>query len=90
MMNKQAKTTIAFPAPGVLGGFCTSSEKCPTLANTIKHTNIQIPPVIKLFLRPKCSITYNPPNVVPKFTPPRIICVTYVLLIPAPLNTTVP
>lgn len=52
--------------------------------------NIQIPPVMRDLRRPKCSITYRPPKVVPKFTPPRIIWVTYVLLIPAPLKITVP
>src|ERR1700712_489124 len=63
VMNKQANTTIAFPAPGVFCGVFTSSEKWPTEANTMKQQNIQIPPVIRDLRRPKCSITYSPPKV---------------------------
>jgi hypothetical protein len=73
VMNKHAKTTIAFPAAGVAGGSSIFREKCPMLANTMKQQNIHIPPVMRDLRRPKCSTMYRPPNVVPKLTPPRII-----------------
>lgn len=90
VMNRQAKTAMVFPAAAVLAGAMTSSEKCPTNANTIKQMNIQIPPVMRDLRRPKWLMTYRPPKVVPKLTPPRIICVTYTLLMPAPLKIVAP
>lgn len=71
-------------------GCVIGSRAVPAAAKTKSQIDCHTPPRMSGRRRPKRSMTYIPPNVQPKLTAPRMICVTNESLMPTDLNTVAP